>query len=112
MALCRVSFAKERCHNPHHSNNKVSVPEFAIRAPTSEFFQILLSCTDPDKVAETLVNLSEASQGARTLKDSSPLQQIYSSPWSPGLRICKCVQSSAPIAHRNANLFYQSSLAP
>ena len=66
MALFRVSLAKEQCHNPHHPvpNNKASVPELGIRASTSEFFQILLSCTDPGQFPETLVNLSEASQVA------------------------------------------------
>ena len=46
-----------------------------------------------------------ASQVAWTIRVASPLRQIYSSLWNPGLRIYTSVHSSAPIAHGSANLF-------
>ena len=92
MALCRVSLAKEQCHNPHHPTIRYISRNWPSELPslTSSKFCYLLSCADPGQFAEPLVNLPEASQVAWTLRVTSPLRQIYSSPWSPGLNLHMC----------------------
>ena len=111
--LSRVSLAKEWCHNTHHPTIRHlsrNWPSELPRLSSSKFcyhVQILAG-----QFAKTLVNLSEASQIA-WMGVASPLRQNYINLRGAlaGLRICTCVQSSAPIAHGNANLFCQSSLA-
>ena len=104
---------KEQCHNPHYPTIRHLSRNWPSELPR------LSSAIKFCYHVQSLANFRNTGNSFRSITSclnikgckSFTTNNLYSSPGRPVFRICTCVQSSAPIAHGNANLFCQSSLA-